>query len=573
MLVNLGLTADAAAIHRHEFSTHQRERSNTPTLSQVSNSILSLGFMSSGRRTLASVPGNRALPQTIDGQGNLASPLSSPLSSQRSSVEAERDQEYPQFGSGSEVNQEAPLPPRKRQARRSKTSFRFAHPPPSTHRRLRIRPRLLLQLQHISQSSRPIAALDVIPSSFFGTRSTRKVSNPCRGRDRIGPNDLVIIPSDSYGPLNDKERSSFDIERDLIAIISHPLKEDYKSKGLVEICMGQGGLWEITAHSNSVYEFTCTDKNGLRRCARWVLRGKESRNSTGSVPARDSDSKRFTFSVIDPTTRRHPVIAWMTGNGIDVLDQYPTTFVSMRSPSTSISSPSSSAPVQEHKPLSDHNNIEIDSQLRTLIVVTGIWVALREGWSRYPLSSQTEETVSRSQSTKTPPTKLQPQMLKTDGNNSEIGAPPQNSHRHSFHSVGDRVRRHSSHMYHQPFFSRPGSGNPESNPETSGMSSENAIPRQSSKSRRHERHSILCIRREASSSPDIPHRGMPRRPSAPRHSNTARPEQDDDNARRPASRNALSASPRRHGLTKGHRWCGLGLWIDSMSKKVKKKTR
>ncbi|KMU76515.1 hypothetical protein CISG_01248 [Coccidioides immitis RMSCC 3703] len=380
MLVNLGLTADAAAIHRHEFSAHQSGRSTTPTISQVSNSILSLGFMPSGVRNL--VPGNGASRPAPSGRASPSSPLSSPLSSPRDSVEEDCGRTGDDLGNCSEADQSVPTSPRRKHTNRSKTSFRFAHPPPSGHRRLRIRPRLLLQLQHVSQTSRPISALDVIPSSLFGTRSTRRVSNPHRGRDRIGPNDLLIIPSDSYSPLDNEQRNSFDVHGELVAVLGQSRKEGSKSKGLVDICIDQGGLWEATPISNNVYEFTHTGENGLRKCVRWVLRGKENRNSMGLGAGGEQDGKRYIFSMIDPTSRRHPVIAWMTRNGIDVLDRYSLTSGSTRSRSASISAPSSNAKLST--PVSDRNVTETEDWLRTLIIVTGIWVALREGVVEVP---------------------------------------------------------------------------------------------------------------------------------------------------------------------------------------------
>ncbi|QVM06963.1 hypothetical protein D8B26_001669 [Coccidioides posadasii str. Silveira] len=570
MLVNLGLTADAAAIHRHEFSAHQSGRSTTPTISQVSNSILSLGFMPSGVRNL--VPGNGASRPAPSGRASPSSPLSSPLSSPRDSVEEDRGRTGDDLGNCSEADQSVPTSPRRKHTNRSKTSFRFAHPPPSGHRRLRIRPRLLLQLQHVSQTSRPISALDVIPSSLFGTRSTRRVSNPHRGRDRIGPNDLLIIPSDSYGPLDNEQRNSFDVHGDLVAVLGQSRKEGSKSKGLVDICIDQGGLWEATPISNNVYEFTHTGENGLRKCVRWVLRGKENRNSMGLGAGGEQDGKRYIFSMIDPTSRRHPVIAWMTRNGIDVLDRYSLTSGSTRSRSASISAPSSNAKLST--PVSDRSVTETEDWLRTLIIVTGIWVALREGWSRYPASSDIRHTTPRSHSTNTQSTQSQQlRMSEFDGNVSEMGMATQTGCRPSFQSARVRMRQNSLHVHTDPPFPAHRQG-------LKSVDSEKPAPRKFSKERRRKRHRILCMGSETSSPPDSPHppgipRGTPGRTRG-RHQgllDAGLTEYDDQDAGHPSHVPTSGHSPRKSDSAKRRRWCGLALWIDSVGTKTRKKAR
>ncbi|KMU88949.1 hypothetical protein CIHG_06750 [Coccidioides immitis H538.4] len=445
MLVNLGLTADAAAIHRHEFSAHQSGRSTTPTISQVSNSILSLGFMPSGVRNL--VPGNGA-----------------------------------------------------------------SRPAPS-------------------------------------------------GR---------ASPSDPYSPLDNEQRNSFDVHGELVAVLGQSRKEGSKSKGLVDICIDQGGLWEATPISNNVYEFTHTGENGLRKCVRWVLRGKENRNSMGLGAGGEQDGKRYIFSMIDPTSRRHPVIAWMTRNGIDVLDRYSLTSGSTRSRSASISAPSSNAKLST--PVSDRNVTETEDWLRTLIIVTGIWVALREGWSRYPASSDIRHTTPRSRSTNTQSTQSQQlRMSEFDGNVSEMGMATQTGCRPSFQSARVRMRQDSLHVHTDPPFPAHRQG-------LKSIDSEKPAPRKVSKERRRKRHRILCMGSETSSPPDSPHppgipsRGTPGRPRG-RHQgllDAGLTEYDDQDAGHPSH---VSHSPRKSDSAKRRKWCGLAFWIDSVGTKTRKKAR
>ncbi|KAI1957264.1 hypothetical protein LOZ58_005884 [Ophidiomyces ophidiicola] len=501
MLVNLGFTADAAATHRHEFSKHQGERATTPTLTRVSNSLLSLGFMSSSRRTVVSSPSSESAEEPTPETG-VASPVSSQLSSSRDSFEEQRTLDDVQLGSLRKASCDTPISPSRR-CPRSKTSFRFAHPPPSTHKRLRIKPRLLLQVQHVSKSSRPISALDVIPSSSFGIRSSRKVSNPCRGNERIGPNDLVVIHSDAYGPLaeeDEKEKTSIDVQKDLVAVLRQPKKDESVVNGVVDVCVGQEGIWEVTSHSRNAYEFAHTDENGLRKSVRWVLRGKENRDSIGSISGSEQRSKRFTFSVIDPTSRRHPIIAWMTKNGIDVLDRYSPTSVSIHSRSASVVSPAFSAPGDAPaSTLPDYNTVEIDDQLRNIIVVTGIWVALREGWSTHSPPSEVKQTMNRSVSTSTPSTQQRLRVSQFDGNCSGSSSPVQGALQRglrplSYQAHGARLEPQNGQSSYAP----------ESWEQVTGNGSGEAAPEKvdtgkASKRRHHrrQRRCLLCIGRKS----------------------------------------------------------------------------
>jgi hypothetical protein len=95
------------------------------------------------------------------------------------------------------------------------------------------------------------------------------------------------------------------------------------------------------------------------------------------------DTKRFTFSVIDPTTRRHPVIASMTKNQLEVFDEYSA--VVRSGTGTGLTTPSSGMSVvsdmSDEEP-TEANKVTLDDGLRTLIIITGIWVAFREAWSQ-----------------------------------------------------------------------------------------------------------------------------------------------------------------------------------------------
>lgn len=382
MFFNLGLTADAAAAHRHEFSPQTASQSSSPT-SPTSGSTIAFTPLP----TIASSTTLKQLKEMGPESVGLTSVCSPPNSEYPSS-----DDESTAGAETAQTNGNRSRSARKH-SHRPKTSFQLAHPAAhACHKRLRLRPRLLLQLQQISQTSRAIPALDVLPSTIFVPRLARRFPTIFRGKDGLGPNDLIVVTSDAYEPQrsgeDDRSVSSddeHDEHREVIATICQILKGDARQKGKAEICLNYGPSWEATPLPNGSYEFVADTGKGIQK-VRWVLRGKNNRRTStlaGTSPV--DENKRFTFSVIDPNTRRHPVIASMTRNNIEVYHRYSLpapssdTPTSPMSPMSTMSLASGFTEVDDH---TDQNVKETDDKLRTLIVITGIWVAFREGWSK-----------------------------------------------------------------------------------------------------------------------------------------------------------------------------------------------
>ncbi|RDW60491.1 uncharacterized protein DSM5745_10949 [Aspergillus mulundensis] len=381
MLFNLGLTADAAAAHNSELASPQTEtqhsmpsRVSSPRPFSFSNlPSWGLGSRFSGEKTAET------------GRPRFEQRRSMPITAiePRSSSDEDR---YSTAGP-SPVRQYSQHKHPKQSSPRPKTIYQLAHPATNArHKRLKLRPKLLLQLQQVSSTSRPVPVFDVLPSTLFMPRLARKVPAALRGKRGLGPNDLIVTTSDLYQPTvgegADRNLSSDEENgdhREVVATICQPCKEDALSKGKAEICLNSGTVWEATPLPNGSYEFAANTDSGLM-ILRWVRRGPKKRRMSappGSIPP--EDTRRFTFSVIDPTTRRHPVIASMARNHLEIYDRYSL-------PSTAPSSPTSTAlsvisdASEMDLPL-DQQVMETDEKLRLLITITSIWVAFREGWS------------------------------------------------------------------------------------------------------------------------------------------------------------------------------------------------
>ncbi|EKJ67509.1 hypothetical protein NXS19_010309 [Fusarium pseudograminearum] len=315
----------------------------------------------------------------------------------------------------SDLSDSSTTPRRRRRKRtfRKSTQFLLAHPAPRPgvrQRRLVQRPRLLLQLQELGEK-RPIPAFDVVPSSLItGSQIVPRMAKRCphlfRTKPALGANDLLIVRSEDYGtpasPGSLDAEDSLD-QRDVVAVVS-PLPQ--MGDESAEIVMEDGSTWESSLMSNGSYEFIGVDERGRISTARWV---KKTSTPTSPMPRGNGEPTppssplpaevKWTFSMIHPDTRRHPIMGSLMSNTLDVFDTYNT-----MSTSSGRYPPTRNTPI-DCKLASDwivSNPPEIQSRLtkvvpddiKLLMVATASWVNLRQSeWSasgicRGPSTSQ-----------------------------------------------------------------------------------------------------------------------------------------------------------------------------------------
>ena len=280
---------------------------------------------------------------------------------------------------------------------KTKTAFRLAHPPPViVHKhRFSIRPRVLLQLQQISTTSRPRPILEVLPSVIFAPRLARRFPRTFKGKAGLGADDLVVVSSENYDTNDPDARGSDDFfeddrwdKREIVAAICQPSRDGIWAPGSAEICLNYGSSWIASPLANGIYEFISTDEFGHQLIARWVPKQPRGQwtSSARSSPTM-SEEKKFTFSLLNSGSRRHAIISTLDARSIEVSDRYcnpPPSLDAQTSPTST--APPAIAPSDFSTQSTEANIIakqltEVDESLRTLIIITGIWVAFREGFS------------------------------------------------------------------------------------------------------------------------------------------------------------------------------------------------
>jgi hypothetical protein len=346
---------------------------------------------------------------------------------------------------------------RRRRSIRTSSAFHLAHPAPTLtqkQRLLHIRPKLLLQLQHLSADSRPKPAIDVLPSTVVVPRLVKKFPRIFRGKGELGANDVMVVRSEAYDSVDEHHPEGTDSDeeglsnRDLLAVICQARKDSGGSVGKAEIVLDDGSLWVATPLQNGLFEFVTVDERGDKTTARWVKRSTKRRSVDFTEAIDNFNESKFTFSIIDPSTRRHPIMATITPNKLDIPDYYTSVSASAgKFPPTSPIRPFpreyEASPV-DTEPTPERKAVPIDERMKVLIQVTGIWVALRQGWSPYfkyndvmtlPVSSVRSRAASGS--------RVRSLSMSPDGghpNPATCSSTPESSHS-TFGGVGDKIRR------------------------------------------------------------------------------------------------------------------------------------
>lgn len=386
----LGILADAAASHRHELLPVQHTLKITP----LNLLQLTLLFIASPRSALMNLGARSCIARPPSPTGSdTVNPVNSPT------LTGYEEDEINSITTS--LTSSEPRAPRQKKANVStKTSFQLAHPPPAIKHRQRfsIRPKVLLQLQEISGATRPIPVLDVLPSVIFAPKLARKFPSVFKGKDGLGADDLLVVTSQNYnsapvqrGKLEDISEEDSWATREVVAAICQPRRREANSENIIEIYLNHGPVWGASPLPNGAYEFVSRDENGDRTVARWVprrqLTRRRSQNGHGRSELPSAEKQRkFTFSIINPASRRHPVIATLYRSSIEISDRYPIPS-NINTPPSSTFAP---MPVSMDGPYTNFEESDISSattmietgeHMKNLIAISGIFVAFQEGYS------------------------------------------------------------------------------------------------------------------------------------------------------------------------------------------------
>lgn len=329
------------------------------------------------------------------------SPTKPTVSGSRNSPTSTDDmvpEEAPTVAESRNSSVECSGPPKARTRRRSsqsRTTYQLAHPPPAARQRqrFRLRPKTLLQLQRVTNASRPIPLFDVLPSILFAPRLSWRVPRILQNRQGLGLDDLVFVQSQPRTSLSsDPERSPWNVEQgektdqEIVAAICQSSPTERNGQCRTEIRFSHGPTWKATSLQNGAYEFVSQGQGGSQSIARWVPKREDLKSEgAGSSERLELAASKFRFSLIDVKSRRHPVIANMSKQSIDVYDRYTVPCSPQATPGQGNTESFEQVGSVNGEEIDDgecnkpcKTVIETDDDLRTLIAITGVWVAFCE---------------------------------------------------------------------------------------------------------------------------------------------------------------------------------------------------
>lgn len=258
----------------------------------------------------------------------------------------------------------------------------FAHPAPvfTDHLYLvkHLRPRLYVQLQQPSSDGRHYEpAIDVMShvpltgSKWLFTKmrtcasrvTTREATFPCSKKD------IFLLGSSEKSDDDTNEHTGI---QHMIPTLKY--LADRKVVGVLrkdgQILTGDGKVREASMKPNNSFEFTNLENHGDKSVARWVPAKSQRMRASTTLSQPHSPligEPTFLFSLINPSTRRHAVLAILSPTQLKIKETYqdPT------------KTPTLGDSVDER----DGQIRTVDEETRTLILTTAVWLHLHLGWS------------------------------------------------------------------------------------------------------------------------------------------------------------------------------------------------
>lgn len=345
---------------------------------------------------------------------------------------------------------------------RKKASYALAVPPPGAHRHLPGDRALIVQVQRLSNASRPIPVFDAVPASVF--QSKLKKVHHCF-KHGLGSHDIALVTSEEYeGQDEDDQSDEGNDQRRIVATISQVnRKGHYADEGrhkMTVISQDDGRQWEASPLASGGYEFVSVDEDGFMRVAKWLPKSSLPRRRSyqpGGLrsPDLEAGERKFHFSITDKVTGKRPIVAWLNGPKVDILERHPGS--QGEGKDSPLQSPCASAD-EYGSPLSRQSSPEetefcvLPETLRIFIIATGIWVTLRENSAS---STRTDIEVPMSPSTLNFRNSLngRPTSLQFPSSGSTVSTPvqtPQKELSPAFDdSISKKVHRRGTYIAHK----------------------------------------------------------------------------------------------------------------------------
>ncbi|KAJ5960126.1 uncharacterized protein N7479_007276 [Penicillium vulpinum] len=255
--------------------------------------------------------------------------------------------------------------------------FRIALPPPKSNQRLRLSPKLLLQIQQLCPNHRPVPVLEIWQPPLYKSKLTKGFPQ----RPKLSTKDIYATLNEPYitnkqldgqeQPQAQDIQSSIVHEKNIIAAICQPSSNNNSSSPTSSIhfrdarCIWQASVGTTGPEKSFCYKFAIKEENTTStEQPRMIMQWEKRAHSANGDAASDD---QFVLVAIDRKARRKSRIATMSRDGLEINVRKSSVLDHLRA-CWELAEPVSPA------------SADLETWLYTLALTLGISVASQEGW-------------------------------------------------------------------------------------------------------------------------------------------------------------------------------------------------
>ncbi|KAI3271529.1 hypothetical protein CBS147309_5248 [Penicillium roqueforti] len=255
--------------------------------------------------------------------------------------------------------------------------FQIARPPSKSSQRLRLSPKLLLQIQQLPPNHRPVPVLEIWQPPFRKSKLTKGLPQ----RPKLGTRDIYATLNEPYitnkqsmgqkHPKEEDTKSNNVQEEDIVAAMCQP-SSSISSTSSIHFrdtkCIWKSSTNSTGTEKGTFYRFIIKEESTAgseqpRMIMQWEKRALPANGNGNGAP----DNEQFILMAIDRKTRRKSRIATMNRGGFDIFIRKSSILDHLRTCMTL------TVPVSE-------SSTDLETWLYTLVLTLGVSVASQEGW-------------------------------------------------------------------------------------------------------------------------------------------------------------------------------------------------
>ncbi|KAJ5340689.1 hypothetical protein N7541_009813 [Penicillium brevicompactum] len=266
--------------------------------------------------------------------------------------------------------------------------FQIARPPSKSSQRLRLSPKLLLQIQQVSRGHRPIPVLELWQPPLRKSKLTKGFPQ----RPKLGMKDIYATVNEPYitkneqSPEQESQNSINDHntqEKDVVAAMYQPPPSDTAVSSSTIHFRNAHCIWQAmsstaspSGQSTPCYKFTIKNEEniiGAGQSKMFMQWEKRTLSANSDETSESLGTEYFVLLAIDREARRKSRIATMNREGVEIFVRKSSILEHLRTCMAMTN------PVSDGSDVGD-SDVNLEVWLYTHVLTLGVWVASQEGW-------------------------------------------------------------------------------------------------------------------------------------------------------------------------------------------------